>query len=206
MSDTHETQGIIERLKITWNRETSREHFHAAKEAAIIGIENLETQRDEARATIADAIDLLDGNIHHSDINQDDELLRKMVMHLEAMFDEVKLRRERDEAKAEVERLRKLIPAYKQMDWPDSAIQGLPDTPPEIFEAHGLEWYRHTPGDKMPCDGSEWVQAFLRDGEIACLKDEVEASFLEWGKISDCEECEIIGWRPADAPDKLPRK
>jgi hypothetical protein len=31
---------------------------------------------------------------------------------------------------------------------------------PETFEAHGLTWIKHTPGDPMPCDGDarvEWI-------------------------------------------------
>lgn len=57
-----------------------------------------EARCDQAFAIIADAIDLLDGNMPLNEADQDNELLRKMVMHLEAMDDKVKLRRERDEA------------------------------------------------------------------------------------------------------------
>lgn len=75
------------------------------------------------------------------------------------------------------------------------------DTSPEIFEAHGLEWYRHTPGDKMPCEPNARVKIFL-----SMIEDNSKNASLpgyEWGWN---EYGSITGWRPADAPEKLERK
>lgn len=221
--------------------ETDKEHWRILGDNEILATQEidhmtdfartLETQRDEARAIIADAIDLLDGNIHHSDVNQNDELLRKMVMHLEAMFDEVKLRRERDEAMAEVERLRKrgqkihrrtqkaesrvchISRLYDK--WKGNAefwhrnflehhgieLKPVPPAQPEIFEAHGREWYRHAPGDKMPCEPGARVKIFLSMIEDNSKNAALPGYEWEWNEYGS-----IIGWRPADAPEKLPRK
>lgn len=143
------------------------------------------------------------------------------------------LETQRDEARAEVERLRKALifitPVLQieanpetrppgKWDWrllartAETALD-LPLTPtvttnhtsPEIFEAHGREWYRHTPGDKMPCDGEMMVKAVLRGGDLAYCGDSVNASYIEWG-IMFYREYDVTGWRPADAPEKLERK
>lgn len=149
----------------------------------LIKARTLETQRDEARAEVE--------RLH-------------AIIKKRSQFAEFHVRKAA-EAEAEVERLSKLIPVYKQMDWPDSAIQGLP-TSPEIFEAHGREWYRHTPGDKMPCDGEMIVCAILGDE----IKDDTPAYILklsrpakDWDWSEDSND--LIGWRPADATEKLPR-
>lgn len=140
------------------------------------------------------------------------------------------LETQRDEARAEVERLRKAIsevlpgmkcqqpPKLGAWNWPwavetleaalppDTAIPAS-STTPEIFEAHGREWYRHTPGDKMPCDHRKWVQ-ILHRRELTghpFNPSKMPAQALQWSAAHD-PSIDIIGWRPADAPAKLPRK
>lgn len=82
-------------------------------------------------------------------------------------------------------------------------------TEPEIFEAHGLEWYRHTPGDPQPCGGDFRVRVLLREYDV-CEWGSREASYFDWtlGLTHRRTESpsDIIGWRPADAPAKLTKE
>lgn len=137
------------------------------------------------------------------------------------------LETQRDEARAEVERLRKALQAlfdsYKQLadcgdagNWsleeqPEGkqAMEalGIPTSPtqPEIFEAHGREWYRHD-GGKRPINPTANVSALLqspKDGHTE-IESGYTASRLRWGPPKP-GFWHIIGWRPADAPEKLPR-
>ena len=75
---------------------------------------------------------------------------------------------------------------------------------PEIFEARGLEWYRHT-GDEMPCDGGVKVRALLTGdrGDLESMGGARRAGEFNWR--TEHINGDIIGWRPADAPEKLPR-
>lgn len=186
MSNTPETQGIIECLKITWDSKTSREHFCASKEAAIIGIENLETQRDEARAEV-------------------ERLKTALSMFVTAE-----------------ESFRRNAPTSYPLPGGDAiddayraakAVLGNPvmptvatnDTQPEIFEAHGLEWYRYDGNGVRPCEPNLKLELIWADGTASITT--VTAKSLTWfwsfkGKGGG----DIIGWRPADAPEKLERK
>lgn len=71
---------------------------------------------------------------------------------------------------------------------------------PEIFEAHGLEWYRHDDTKPCPCDKYLEVGVFLKSGTFSKMGDKIQANQLIWVGGG------IIGWRPADAPEKLPRE
>lgn len=82
------------------------------------------------------------------------------------------------------------------------------DTAPEIFEAHGREWYRHTPGDKMPCDEGQIIEALWRrelNKPQIWPQQRSRADEWDWDEKIHFPSYEIIGWRPADAPEKLPR-
>lgn len=73
---------------------------------------------------------------------------------------------------------------------------------PKTFEAHGHTWTAHTPGDPMPCDKFNEVCVITRD-EVNSDKfgaiDQIQlAEDWRWEKISECELCEIIGWRSAN--------
>lgn len=110
------------------------------------------------------------------------------------------------EARAEVERLRKALEGgdqkgSNQTQPVDNQQKEAVINSPEIFEAHGREWYRHTPGDKMPCESGVEISILLKCGYV--LKGNSKA-FGYWG--TSCPSAAyIIGWRPVDAPEKLPR-
>lgn len=97
-----------------------------------------------------------------------------------------------------------LPPDWDEMTREDAPTVATADTSPhpEIFEAHGLEWYRRTPGDPMPCDGGIRVGVILKDGTFDALGIGTSSRVYNWG---NCGDESIIGWRPADAPAKLPR-
>jgi hypothetical protein len=71
------------------------------------------------------------------------------------------------------------------MPHPDSA-----KPQPETFEAHGLTWIKHTPGDPMPCDGDAIVQLLTNAGGMS----------RSWGTICVAnaigwDASNIMGWR-----------
>lgn len=75
---------------------------------------------------------------------------------------------------------------------------------PETFEAHGLTWFKHTPGDPMPCDGADCVTVLLYGGIGVREKGATGAAKeRHWG-VGTPLCFRIIGWRyaapPADAP------
>ena len=78
----------------------------------------------------------------------------------------------------------------------------LPPSGAETFTAHSKTWFRHTPGDQMPCDGDARVDLLLKDtsapGAVNC-----PAKFLNWtSEIS--ESFQIIGWRyTAETTDQV---
>lgn len=121
------------------------------------------------------------------------------------------LETQRDEALAEVERLRKALdagPCSCEADYICARCRILTVPPtvttdhtlPEIFEAHGLEWYRHDDTKPCPCDKYLEVGVFLKSGTFSNMGDKIQANQLIWVSGG------IIGWRPADAPEKLERK
>jgi len=62
----------------------------------------------------------------------------------------------------------------------------------ETFERDGVEWFRHTPGNPMPCDGSEYVLVFIYG--LGFVDEARPASSWFWGVAGS-----ICGWRYADA-------
>jgi len=71
---------------------------------------------------------------------------------------------------------------------------------PETFEAHGLTWIKHTPGDPMPCDGTSAINCLFegRSGNDDPTKLYV-AGGRHWG-VEDHRCYPIVGWRYADTP------
>ena len=60
----------------------------------------------------------------------------------------------------------------------------------EVFESHGKEWFRHTPGDPMPCDGNAKVHLLYRRGSISSARPA-----KRWAWDSRYEE---LGWCYSD--------
>ncbi len=69
--------------------------------------------------------------------------------------------------------------------------------PQTTFEAHGHTWFKHTPGDPMPCDGEAEVSVIL-DSEMKGVIDFEEevskAKCWHWGRSPTWK---IVGWRYA---------
>ena len=62
----------------------------------------------------------------------------------------------------------------------------------ETFEAHGFIWYKHTPGDPMPCD--EMSDIYYVTSWHAIFRTMRGAGSLCWNRNSV-----VIGWRYADS-------
>ena len=68
------------------------------------------------------------------------------------------------------------------------------DSPP-TFEAHGFTWFKHTPGDPMPCDGNaqvNWLLPEELDGYYKRATTKANNKHL-WLKCA--------GWRYANKPN-----
>lgn len=83
---------------------------------------------------------------------------------------------------------------------------------PETFTGpDGREYFRHVPGDEMPCDGEKWVHITTRCGIRSDVPN--KARLYRWTALrAPSNSLDIIGWRysdeqptkqpwPADAPD-----
>lgn len=66
----------------------------------------------------------------------------------------------------------------------------------EVFEAHGFEWFKHVPGDPMPCDGDAVVCVLLEQGGFGHSPQGAEASQWRWSNFLSVSN--IIGWRYAE--------
>ena len=70
----------------------------------------------------------------------------------------------------------------------------------ETFEAHGYTWFKHIPGEPMPCKNTDKVRVLLRNEDY--LVGIFEAGEMGWGSIGSDgvydEHDEIIGWYPAE--------
>lgn len=81
----------------------------------------------------------------------------------------------------------------------NQSLRGNPGT----FQAHGLTWIKHVPGDPMPCDGRVKVRVifkeFTGDKEQDCDCTGDTASGWFWGKKGN-HLSPIAGWNYADAP------
>ncbi len=70
---------------------------------------------------------------------------------------------------------------------------------PKTFTAHGHTWFRHTPGDPMPCDGGRITECLWRaELEGTYLAQAFEAREWNWGADPAIPDHHIIGWRYAD--------
>lgn len=71
----------------------------------------------------------------------------------------------------------------------------------ETFEFQGVTWFKHTPGDPMPCNGEELVSVLLKAEEEVDLYL-ARADRWGWGDVGSpgvyTEEDLIIGWRYGD--------
>lgn len=72
---------------------------------------------------------------------------------------------------------------------------------PTTFEAHGKEWFPHTPGDPRPCDKDTLVFILTADGEESDAPE--SASSWIWDKLSNWEDARIKGWRYATPPQEM---
>lgn len=65
------------------------------------------------------------------------------------------------------------------------------------FEAHGHTWFRHTPGDPMPCEKCAKVYVVMANG----VPEEYPYDAAGWAwSTSPQENRRIIGWRYANQP------
>lgn len=98
-----------------------------------------------------------------------------------------KLERERDEAR---EKLAELEKQLAEMQEPKA----------ETFQAHGLTWIKHVPGDPMPCEGEFEVRVlFVKEEKGEYWSADLPACDWSWTKTPSPEN-QIIGWNYADAP------
>ena len=87
---------------------------------------NLERQRNNALSIIEESIDALDGEINIDWRNESRELLRKLGEHLESVSNKARLRKERDDALAALEREQMRLVAcdvIAMCDTPESAAE-----------------------------------------------------------------------------------
>ena len=94
-----------------------------------------------------------------------------------------RLERERDEARDCVAELEKRL---AELQKPKER---------ETFQAHGLTWIKHTPGNPMPCYGDAEIRVLLRCSAYG----PATSSQLDWSEKQG-DEGQIIGWNYADAP------
>ena len=72
-----------------------------------------------------------------------------------------------------------------------------PTTP--TFHAHGKDWFPHTPGEPMPCNGNTKVDILMRiELNSNYCPEPDDGDVWDWSVISDDAGSEIIGWRDAD--------
>ena len=71
----------------------------------------------------------------------------------------------------------------------------------QTFEAHNLTWFRHVPGEPIPCDKNATVRVLMDvdDGKTAASNIDDAAGCLNWDRGTP-----IIGWRYADSEQKEP--
>lgn len=69
----------------------------------------------------------------------------------------------------------------------------------EVFEVNGKEWFKHTPGDPMPCDGANRVSVLC--GSTTHLIVNVIADNLDWR--SGPGTIPIIAWRYAETKPSM---
>lgn len=142
----------------------------------------LERERDEARAELDDWRNAA----AHVESNHSDEVHCTCVLILQKLL--VDARNERDEARDRIAQLETQLAEFQK------------SKEPETFEAHGLTWIKHTPGDPMPCDGKTEVRVLYdceKTGGYWHAPD--RARFWTWSDERRPNN-RIIGWNYADAP------
>lgn len=78
--------------------------------------------------------------------------------------------------------------AYRVLDWGST---------PETFEAHGRTWFKHAPGDPMPCDESKQVFVVTKAAWVNSGKNSRKACEWNW-TLDESSPSQIIGWRYAE--------
>lgn len=140
-----------------------------------------------------------------------------------------KQERERDEARAEAQRLQAAIesvlpgmrcqqpPKLGAWDWPHAVktLEQALSSPPnqvskhdelvhrKIISAHGKEWWAHD-GGNQPTHDDHRVSVLFFGGN----SDDGLAGDWGWSHVDESDELSggnIIAWRPADAPNILPK-
>lgn len=85
------------------------------------------------------------------------------------------------------------------MPHPDSAKPA-----PETFEAYGLTWFKHTPGDPCPCDEDARVDVLEREEAEGRGYIAISRKACNWRWDKQRTRAEVVGWRyatpTADAP------
>lgn len=70
----------------------------------------------------------------------------------------------------------------------------------EVFTAHGFEWFKHVPGEPMPCDGEAITNTICQAEIDSVLRmNDRKAEQWAWNNGSS-----VIGWRFADSEQKEP--
>lgn len=146
----------------------------------------LERERDEALEELADWRNAA----AHVESNHSDEVHCTCVPILQKLLADA--RKERDEARDRIAELEKQLPELQNPKKPKEK---------DTFEAHGLIWIKHTPGNFIPCSGDTVARVLLR--EELDSEDYVtgydQAACWHWGRLTN-KGNEIIGWNYADAP------
>lgn len=66
------------------------------------------------------------------------------------------------------------------------------------FQAYGLTWNRHVPGEPQPVEDDDLVEAIIRAERSSIMTYDQcvsRASMWNWGKIPNRPDWEIVGWR-----------
>lgn len=74
----------------------------------------------------------------------------------------------------------------------------------QTFERDGVTWFRHTPGDPMPCDGGAMVYTLLKGNALGAGGGKYAAIRASWSCKNHLNS-EIIGWRYADEQKPVER-
>lgn len=107
----------------------------------------------------------------------------------------------------ELERVKAKTPAKEYPHEPQPVYGTITRKPqPDTFEAHGHTWFKHTPGDPMPCKPDDVVDVLWRK-EIPPGRmipgpshDGSKASGWVWECHMGYEPEEVVGWRYVGKP------
>jgi hypothetical protein len=80
----------------------------------------------------------------------------------------------------------------------DIVVQDKPQ--PETFEAHGVTWFKHKPGDPCPCDGGVEIETlFDEEAKEGGMYKGCVDNARHWDWETDGGRTSIVGWRYANA-------